>query len=75
MEGNEAIGWGAVAAGCNFFAGYPITPATIIFNTTHGTNGYITTDPEEIAMMQERLNVKNAGRPITRNDCHQGRRR
>jgi len=33
MEGNEAIGWGAVAAGCNFFAGYPITPATTIFNT------------------------------------------
>ena len=28
MEGNEAIGWGAMAAGCNFFAGYPITPAT-----------------------------------------------
>ena len=33
MEGNEAIGWGAVAAGCNFFAGYPITPATTIHNT------------------------------------------
>jgi len=33
MEGNEAISWGAVAAGCNFFAGYPITPATTIYNT------------------------------------------
>jgi 2-oxoglutarate/2-oxoacid ferredoxin oxidoreductase subunit alpha len=33
MEGNEAIGLGAVAAGCNFFAGYPITPATTIYNT------------------------------------------
>ncbi len=33
MEGNEAIGRGALAAGCNFFAGYPITPATTIFNT------------------------------------------
>jgi len=33
MEGNEAIGWGARAAGCNFFAGYPITPATTIYNT------------------------------------------
>ena len=32
MEGNEAIARGAVAAGCNFFAGYPITPATTIFN-------------------------------------------
>ena len=28
MEGNEAIARGAVAAGCRFFAGYPITPAT-----------------------------------------------
>ena len=33
IEGNEAIGWGAMAAGCNFFAGYPITPATTIYNT------------------------------------------
>ncbi len=33
MEGNEAIGWGAMAAGCSFFAGYPITPATTIYNT------------------------------------------
>jgi len=33
MEGNEAIGWGAVAAGCRFFAGYPITPATTVYNT------------------------------------------
>ncbi len=24
--GNDAIGWGAVAAGCEFFCGYPITP-------------------------------------------------
>lgn len=33
MEGNEAIGWGDVAAGCNFFAVYPFTPATTIYNT------------------------------------------
>jgi len=33
MEGNEALGQGALAAGCNFFAGYPITPATTIYNT------------------------------------------
>ncbi|MFH1523991.1 MAG: 2-oxoacid:acceptor oxidoreductase subunit alpha [Chloroflexota bacterium] len=30
MQGNEAIGWGALAAGCRFFAGYPITPSTEI---------------------------------------------
>ena len=33
IEGNEAIGWGALAAECSFFAGYPITPATTIYNT------------------------------------------
>ena len=33
LEGNEAIAWGAMAGGCNFFAGYPITPATTIFNS------------------------------------------
>lgn len=33
MDGNEAIARGAFAAGCRFFAGYPITPATTIFNT------------------------------------------
>ncbi|MBL0712874.1 MAG: pyruvate flavodoxin/ferredoxin oxidoreductase [Desulfosarcina sp.] len=32
MEGNEAIAWGAQKAGCLFFAGYPITPATTIYN-------------------------------------------
>jgi 2-oxoglutarate ferredoxin oxidoreductase subunit alpha len=33
MEGNEAIAWGAFLSGCRFYAGYPITPATTIFNT------------------------------------------
>jgi len=28
MQGNEAIGLGALAAGCRLFAGYPITPST-----------------------------------------------
>ncbi len=30
MSGNEAIGLAALTAGCRFFAGYPITPATEI---------------------------------------------
>jgi len=30
MQGNEAIVEGAIAAGCRFFAGYPITPASEI---------------------------------------------
>jgi len=30
LQGNEAASMGALAAGCNFFAGYPITPASEI---------------------------------------------
>jgi 2-oxoglutarate ferredoxin oxidoreductase subunit alpha len=30
MQGNEACAEGALAAGCDFFAGYPITPSTSI---------------------------------------------
>jgi len=30
-DGNEAVVRGAIHAGCRFFAGYPITPATSIF--------------------------------------------
>jgi 2-oxoglutarate ferredoxin oxidoreductase subunit alpha len=33
MSGNEAIALGAIASGCRFVAGYPITPATPIFET------------------------------------------
>jgi 2-oxoglutarate ferredoxin oxidoreductase subunit alpha len=30
LQGNEAMAEGAIAAGCRFFAGYPITPASEI---------------------------------------------
>jgi 2-oxoglutarate ferredoxin oxidoreductase subunit alpha len=30
LQGNEAVAEGALRAGCRFFAGYPITPATEI---------------------------------------------
>ena len=30
ISGNEALALGALAAGCNFFAGYPITPASSV---------------------------------------------
>ncbi|MBW1955368.1 MAG: pyruvate flavodoxin/ferredoxin oxidoreductase [Deltaproteobacteria bacterium] len=32
MDGNEAVARGAFTAGCRFFAGYPITPASSIFD-------------------------------------------
>ncbi|MBN1306751.1 MAG: 2-oxoacid:acceptor oxidoreductase subunit alpha [Chitinispirillaceae bacterium] len=30
LEGNQAVALGAIAAGCTFFASYPITPATAV---------------------------------------------
>ena len=33
LNGDEACAEGAIAAGCRFFAGYPITPATEIAET------------------------------------------
>jgi 2-oxoglutarate ferredoxin oxidoreductase subunit alpha len=41
----------------------PIGGKTLVRQTssTHGVNGYITTDPEEIAMMQQRLKEKIEG--------------
>ncbi|MFP4617617.1 MAG: 2-oxoacid:acceptor oxidoreductase subunit alpha [Spirochaetaceae bacterium] len=33
ISGNQAVALGAIAAGCRFCAGYPITPATSIFET------------------------------------------
>ena len=33
VSGDEACAYGAISAGCRFFAGYPITPATEIAET------------------------------------------
>ena len=32
LEGNEAIARAAIKAGCDFFAGYPITPSSSILH-------------------------------------------
>jgi len=36
LDGNQAVVRGALDAGCRFFAGYPITPATSIFTQITG---------------------------------------
>ena len=65
MEGNEAIARGAVAAGCRFFAGYPITPATTIYN--HMLNllppsgGIVVQGEDEIASIGFCLGASMAG--------------
>jgi 2-oxoglutarate ferredoxin oxidoreductase subunit alpha len=32
MSGNDALSWGAIKAGCNFYSGYPMTPSTSILH-------------------------------------------
>jgi len=65
LEGNEAIAWGAKEAGCRFFAGYPITPATTIFNTMLNllppTGGICLQGEDEIASIGYCLGASMAG--------------
>lgn len=66
LEGNEAIAWGAYEAGCRFFAGYPITPATTIFNTMlrllPPVDGIVLQGEDEIASIGYCLGASMAGR-------------
>ena len=66
MEGNEALARGAIAAGCNFFAGYPITPATTIFNNMlqmlPGRGGICLQGEDEIASMGFCIGASIAGK-------------
>jgi 2-oxoglutarate ferredoxin oxidoreductase subunit alpha len=65
MEGNEAVAWGAYHAGCRFFAGYPITPATSILNTMlrilPPTGGTVLQAEDEIAAMGYCIGASMAG--------------
>ena len=65
MEGNEAVAWGAYKAGCRFFAGYPITPATTILNTMlkllPPAGGICLQGEDEIASMGFCLGASMAG--------------
>ncbi|GBC61469.1 pyruvate flavodoxin/ferredoxin oxidoreductase [Desulfonema ishimotonii] len=68
MEGNEAIALGAMAAGCQFFAGYPITPATTIFNNMLSllppTGGICLQGEDEIASIGFCLGASMAGMKV-----------
>ena len=56
-SGNEMIAEGALRAGCSFFAGYPITPASGIYETMmsrlpkHGAGGIAISAPDEISAL------------------------
>ncbi len=66
MEGNEALARGAIAAGCDFYAGYPITPATTIFNSMLAMlpprNGICIQGEDEIASMGYCIGAAMAGK-------------
>ena len=68
MEGNEALARGAIAAGCNFFAGYPITPATTIFNNMltmlPSTGGVCVQGEDEIASIGYCIGAAMAGNKV-----------
>ncbi len=55
IEGNEAIAHGAMKANCNFFAGYPITPSSSVFqymlDMVPATGGMAVQGEDEIASM------------------------
>ncbi|MBW2619175.1 MAG: pyruvate flavodoxin/ferredoxin oxidoreductase [Deltaproteobacteria bacterium] len=65
LTGNEAVAWGAHLAGCRFFAGYPITPATSIFDAMlkllPPVGGYVIQGEDEIASMGYCLGASMAG--------------
>ncbi len=68
MDGNEAVAWGAWAAGCRFFAGYPITPATGILNAMLAilppAGGICLQGEDEIASMGYCLGASVAGMKV-----------
>jgi 2-oxoglutarate/2-oxoacid ferredoxin oxidoreductase subunit alpha len=65
MEGNEAIARAAIAAGCRFFAGYPITPASTIYqhmlDMLPPTGGICIQGEDEIASLGFCLGASMAG--------------
>lgn len=65
LTGNQAVVRGAIRAGCNFFAGYPITPASTIlsgFVDQFAGNGRIAVQTEdEIAAIGQCIGAAMAG--------------
>ena len=65
LQGNEAMAEGAIAAGCRFFAGYPITPASEIMERMSSrlpqVNGTFIQMEDEIASMGAVVGASLAG--------------
>lgn len=65
ISGDESIALGALAAGCRFFAAYPICPATEIWQWLiryfHEFNGLVVQTEDEIAAMNMALGAAYSG--------------
>jgi 2-oxoglutarate ferredoxin oxidoreductase subunit alpha len=65
LSGNQAIVLGAIAAGCQFYAGYPITPASDILDTMVSLlpsfGGAILQGEDEIASLGAAIGASYAG--------------
>ncbi|WP_313691524.1 2-oxoacid:acceptor oxidoreductase subunit alpha [Halorarum halobium] len=65
LNGDEAIGMGAIAAGCKFYAGYPITPATDVMTYLTGRieqfGGHVVQAEDELAAINLALGAARSG--------------
>ena len=65
LNGDEAIGMGALVAGCRFYAGYPITPATDVMEYLKGRiedyGGIVVQAEDELSAINMALGGARAG--------------
>ena len=65
LNGDEAIGMGALAAGCRYYAGYPITPATNVMEYLKGRieryGGHVVQAEDELSAINMALGAARAG--------------
>ena len=65
LNGDEAVGMGAIAAGCRFYAGYPITPATDVMTYLTGRiddfGGKVVQAEDELSAVNMALGAARAG--------------
>ena len=65
LNGDEAIGMGALAGGCRFYAGYPITPATDVMEYLKGRiedyGGIVVQAEDELSAINMALGAARAG--------------
>ena len=65
LNGDQAIGMGAIAAGCRFYSGYPITPATDVMEYLKGRleryGGHVMQAEDELAAINMALGAARAG--------------